>query len=143
LKLNQLMTKNVRSVTPDSSIQEAARIMADINCGSVPVVQNDKVVGVVTDRDIVLRSVAKGGNAATGKVSECMSSDVITATPDTDAHEAARLMASRQIRRLPVVENGRLCGIVALGDLATVNIHVNEAGEALSHISEPAQPGAH
>ena len=143
MKVNQFMTKDVRTVTPDSTVQEAARIMADCNCGAVPVVQGDKVVGMITDRDIVLRSVTKGGDPRTDKVSTCMTSDVVSVTPDTDAHEAANLMANRQIRRLPVVENGRLCGIVALGDMATVNIHVNEAGDALSQISEPSRPGAH
>lgn len=137
------MTRNVRTVTPDSTIQDAARIMSEVNCGAVPVCQGDRVVGIITDRDIVLRCVAKGGNATTGRVSECMTSDATCCSPETDAHEAASLMARRQIRRLPVVENGRLCGIVALGDMATVNIHVNEAGEALSGISEPARPGAH
>lgn len=142
MKVNQLMTRDVRTVTPDSSVQDAAKIMADVNCGAVPVVQGDKVVGVITDRDIVLRSVTKGGDPKTDKVSTCMTADVITVGPDTDAHEAANLMANRQIRRLPVVENGRLSGIVALGDMATVNIHVNEAGDALSQISEPSSPGA-
>ncbi|HWI60792.1 MAG TPA: CBS domain-containing protein [Symbiobacteriaceae bacterium] len=143
MKLDQLMTRNVRTCSPDSTVQEAARIMSEVNCGAVPVVQGEKLVGMITDRDIVLRCVAKGGDATKGKVSDCMTSDVTTCTTDTDAHTAANLMASKQIRRLPVVENGRLCGIVALGDLATVNIHVNEAGDALSSISEPSRPGAH
>lgn len=143
MKLNQMMTKNVRTCSPDSTVQEAARIMSEVNCGAVPVTQGDKVVGIITDRDIVLRCVTKGSDPSTGKVSDCMTRDCVTATPDMDAHEAASLMARRQIRRLPVVENGKLCGIVALGDMATVNIHVNEAGQALSDISEPAQPGAH
>lgn len=143
MKLNDLMTKNVRTCSPDDPVSKAAQIMSEVNCGAVPVVQGDQVVGIVTDRDIVLRGVAKGQDSANLKCSDCMTTDLITCTPDTDAHAAADLMASKQIRRLPVVENGRLAGIVALGDLATVNIHVNEAGEALSQISEPAQPGAH
>lgn len=143
MKLHEMMTKNVRTCSPDSSVQEAARIMSEVNCGAVPVTQGDKVVGMITDRDIVLRCVTKGGDPTTAKVGDCMTRDCITATPDMDAHAAANLMAQRQIRRLPVVENGRLSGIVALGDMATVNIHVNEAGQALSDISEPAQPSAH
>ncbi|HWI53404.1 MAG TPA: CBS domain-containing protein [Symbiobacteriaceae bacterium] len=141
--MNQFMTRDVRCVTPDSTVQDAAKIMADCNCGVVPVVKGDQVVGIITDRDIVLRCVTQGGDPKTGKVSACMTDDVVCCAPDTDAHEAANLMANRQIRRLPVVENGRLCGIVALGDMATVNIHVNEAGDALSQISEPSRPGAH
>lgn len=116
--------------------------MAEVNCGAVPVVDDsDRCVGVVTDRDIALRVVAKGKGPDT-QLSECMTKEVITCTPDTDAHKCADIMAEKQIRRIPVVENGKLVGIIALGDLATVNIHVNEAGQALSSISEPAQPGA-
>lgn len=143
MKLNQLMTRQVRTCSPDSSLSEAARIMSEVNCGAVPVVEGQKVVGMITDRDIVLRAVAKGQAGQNAKVRDCMTSQVIHCPPDTDAHTAARLMAEKQIRRLPVVENDRLVGIVALGDLATQQIHVNEAGDALSSISEPAQPGAH
>lgn len=143
MKLSQLMTKDVRTCSPDSSVVEAARIMFDLNCGAVPVVSGQRVVGIVTDRDIVLRAVAKGMDVHQTKCRDCMTADVVTAAPDMDAHEAADLMASRQIRRLPVVEDGRLVGIVALGDMATVNIHVDEAGQALSSISTPAQPRAH
>lgn len=145
MKLGDLMTKNVQCCTPDDPISRAAQIMSDVNCGAVPVVdENNKVVGMLTDRDIVLRVVAKGMDVDDCTCADCMSTGVVTAKPNTDAHEAATTMAQRQIRRLPVVDNdGRLAGIVALGDLATVNIHVNEAGDALSQISEPAQPGAH
>jgi CBS domain-containing protein len=143
MKVNDLMTRNVRTCEPGDPIAEAARIMAEVNCGAVPVVDGDRVVGIVTDRDIVLRGVAKGKDTTNCKVSDCMTKDAVCCNADTDAHAAADLMASRQIRRLPVVENDRLVGIVALGDMATVNIHVNEAGEALSSISEPARPGAH
>lgn len=142
MKIGEIMTRNVRTVRPDSPVQEAARIMSEVNCGAVPVVENDRVVGIITDRDITLRVIAQGRGHET-RVSECMSANVITCGPETDAHECANQMARRQIRRLPVVENGRLVGICALGDLATVRIHVNEAGDALSSISEPARPGAH
>lgn len=142
MKLHELMTREVRTCAPDAPVADAARIMAELNCGAVPVVKDQRVVGIVTDRDIVLRAVAKwqDGNA---KVEQCMTKSVVTATPETDAHAAADLMAQRQIRRLPVVENDRLVGIVALGDLATVDIHVNEAGDALSQISTPSRTGAH
>jgi len=143
MKLNQIMTRDVRTCTPDSSVVDAAKIMASLDCGAVPIVAGEKPVGIVTDRDIVLRCVAKGMDINRAKCQDCMTSDVVTAAPDMDAHEAADLMARKQIRRLPVVENGRLVGIVALGDLATVNIHVDEAGEALSSISIPSRPQAH
>jgi len=143
MKLRDLMTKNVRTCRPDSPVTEAAQIMADVNCGAVPVCEGDKCVGMITDRDIVLRVVAKGEDFQTVTVRDCMTTPVITATPDTSAQDAAEIMANKQIRRLPIVEGNRLCGIVALGDMATVRIHVDEAGQALSNISEPAQPGAH
>lgn len=143
MKLRELMTQNVRTVRPDSILPEVARIMSEVNCGLVPVVDGQKVVGVITDRDIVLRAVAQGRDIRGTAVEACMTTPAITVTPDTDAHQATALMSDKQIRRLPVVEGDRLVGIVALGDLATERIHVNEAGDALSDISEPARPGAH
>ena len=143
MKLRDLMTKNVRTCKMDDPVTEAARIMSEVNCGAVPVVNNGRLVGMVTDRDIVLRVVAKGTDAKNARCGDICTRDVTHCTPDTDAHEAADLMSRKQIRRLPVVENDALVGIVALGDMATVNIHVNEAGQALSQISEPARPGAH
>jgi CBS domain-containing protein len=137
------MTTKVRCCAPNDPVTKAAQIMAEVNCGCVPVVEGDQVVGMLTDRDIVLRGVAKGKETNNCTCSDCMTATVITCAPEMDAHKAADLMAEKQIRRLPVVENGRLCGIIALGDMATVHIHVDEAGEALSQISEPAQPGAH
>lgn len=134
------MTGQVRACGPDTGLDEACRIMADLNVGAVPVTEGEKVVGILTDRDVALRAVAHN---RTGKVGDFMTRSVVTCEPETDAHEAARIMAQRQIRRLPVVENGRLAGILSLGDLATVDIHVNEAGDALSSISEPSRPGAH
>ena len=135
MKVQQLMTANVQCCKPTDTIQAAAQVMANVNCGSVPVCDNQKVMGLITDRDIVLNAVAKGQTNAT--VNQCMSPSAITCTPDTDAHEAADMMAQHQIRRLPVVDtSGQLCGIVSIGDLATVDIHINEAGDALSRISE-------
>jgi CBS domain-containing protein len=137
MKLRELMTTQVSTVAPSATVVEAARIMRDINVGSVPVCEDrTTVTGVITDRDIVLHVVAAGKDPHSVAVRDVMSRDVITGSPDMDAHEAADLMAKHQIRRLPVVENGRLVGIVAIGDLATVKIHVDEAGNALSEISE-------
>jgi len=139
MKLKDLMTTSVTSVTESDTIQRAAQLMASINCGSLPVVQNNRVIGVVTDRDIVIHAVAKG--QTNGTIRDCMTRQVITGTPDMDAHEAADLMAQHQIRRLPVCDpSGNLVGICAIGDLATVDIHINEAGDALSKISEPSTP---
>jgi len=143
LRLRDLMTTDVRSCAPDTPLSEVARIMEECDCGFVPVVDGDRLAGVITDRDIVLRAVAKGKDVRSTPARDCMTSPAVTASPETDAHEAADLMAERQIRRLCVVEGDRLVGVVALGDLATEQIHVDEAGEALSSISEPSQPGAH
>lgn len=137
------MTDNVQCCSRETSLTEVARIMSQLNCGFVPVCEGKKVVGVITDRDIVLRAVAKGKDVSGTRASECMTQPVIHCTSDTDAHEAARLMANKQIRRIPIVDNDQLVGVVALGDMATINIHANEAGQALSKISVPAEPGAH
>lgn len=141
-KLREIMTQNVATVSPQQSVQEAAQLMSQHNVGSIPVVQNGNVVGIVTDRDIALRAVSQGQAPASTTVQSVMSSNLITGTPEMDVHEAANLMSENQIRRLPVVNNGQLTGIVALGDLATQNIYQNEAGEALSEISVPSSPMA-
>lgn len=129
------MTTDVKSVSPNDSISQAALLMEQLNVGSVPVVDNNKVVGIVTDRDIALRNVARGQNP-NQKVSDVMTTNVTSAPPDMDVHSAANIMASNQIRRLPVVDNGNLVGIVAIGDLAVEDIFENEAGEALHDISQ-------
>lgn len=140
MKLRELMTRDVHTCSPRDTVRDAAKIMRSIDVGIVPVCEGDKLTGVITDRDIILNVVAEGQDANTVLVGNCMTRSVVTGTPDMDAHEAADLMAGHQIRRLPVVENGRLVGIVAIGDLATVSIHENEAGHALSEISEPSRP---
>ena len=135
MKVRDIMTKDVSYVTPDSNITNAADIMKSLNVGIVPVCDNNQApVGVVTDRDIVLRSVA--GNNTNQNIENVMSKNIVSVSPDTDAHEAASLMAQNQIRRLPVVENNKVVGMLSLGDLANVNIHVDEAGQALSSISK-------
>ncbi|MBO8137557.1 MAG: CBS domain-containing protein [Desulfotomaculum sp.] len=134
------MTENVATVSPQQTVAEAAQIMSRYNVGSVPVVQNGKPVGMLTDRDITLRVSAQGQDANTTQVQSVMSSGVMTGTPEMDVHEAAKLMSQNQIRRLPVVQNGQVAGIVSLGDLAVKNIYQNEAGEALSNISKPSSP---
>ncbi|WP_027416797.1 CBS domain-containing protein [Aneurinibacillus terranovensis] len=135
-KLESIMTKQVSAVRPDQPIADAANIMHQYDVGAVPVVQNGQCVGIVTDRDIAIRAVANGRDGNT-PVSNVMTKNVVTASSQMDVHEAARLMAQHQIRRLPVVDNGELNGMVALGDLAVQDIYENEAGDALSNISVP------
>lgn len=138
LKVRDVMTSNVSTITTNSTIQEAAHQMKNLNVGSIPVCDNSRrPVGIVTDRDIVIRNVSEGMGGNTS-VDNVMSKNVITVSPDTDIHEAAEIMANNQIRRLPVVENDQIIGIVAIGDLAVRDIYVNEAGDALSDISRPS-----
>lgn len=138
MELKNIMTTNVATVQVNTPLKEAARIMKEHNVGSVPVLDGEMVVGIITDRDIVLRGVADGN--VSGVCRDAMSTDLVTGTPDMDAHTAARIMAERQIRRLPVVDNGRLIGIVALGDIATEPKLMDEAGDALNNISKPSEP---
>lgn len=138
--LQQIMTQNVVSVSPQQSVSEAAQMMSRYNVGSVPVVENEQVVGILTDRDISLRTTSRGMDPKTTTVDSVMSRDLVTGTPQMDVHEAADLMKQKQIRRLPVVDNNRLAGMVSLGDLATRAIYQNEAGQALSGISVPSSP---
>lgn len=139
MKVKELMTRDVTTADINSTISEVAQSMKNLDVGSIPVCDNNKnVVGIVTDRDIVLRSVAEGSDISSTKAQEVMSTQIVSVSPETDIHEAANIMAQRQIRRLPVVEKGRLVGIVAIGDFATQNIYINEAGDALSDISKPS-----
>lgn len=134
--VSEIMTKDIKVCTPHDSVTSAAKIMRDIECGSVPVCEGKEVVGIITDRDIVIQCVAEGKDSNSVHCHDCMSTDVVTCTADTDVHECARMMAQHQIRRIPVVENGEIVGIIAIGDLARENIYINEAGDALSDISE-------
>ena len=140
MKVEDIMTRDVRTIDRNSTVEQAARMMKELNVGSIPVTENGNIIGIITDRDVVLRNVADGRTAADTRVEEVMSKTVVTATPDMDVHRAADLMAQNQIRRLPVMENNRMVGIVSIGDLAVRNIYENEAGEALSSISKPSRP---
>jgi CBS domain-containing protein len=139
-KVQDVMTKNVATVSPNQTVQEAAQIMSEKNIGALPVVENGQVIGMITDRDITLRTSAQGKDPASIRVSEVMTNRVVTGTPDMSVQEAANLMAQHQVRRLPIVENNQLQGMVALGDIATNSASDQAAGQALSNISEPSQP---
>jgi CBS domain-containing protein len=133
--IKDIMSTDCVTVTPQDNIYEVAVKMKQNDIGFVPCVEGRKLVGVVTDRDLVIRGYAEKHSGSTS-VSEVLSKDVTTVTPETTVDEAAKLMARNKIRRLPVVSNGELVGVVALADLAVREIFVNEAGEALSEISE-------
>jgi len=140
MKVRDVMTNKIYAALPNAPISEVAKKMKELNVGAIPVCDNqDKPLGIITDRDIVVRGVVEGLDNSSN-ASDLMSKGIVSVTPDTHVHEAARLMGENQIRRLPVVENGKIVGIVAIGDLAVRNIYENEAGEALSNISTPSRP---
>ena len=136
MKIRDIMTEQVIRISPEESVAVAARTMNHYNIGAVPVCGSDgRLCGMLTDRDIVTRCLAAGRSASTTAVKDVMTTRLYVARPDMDAGVAAGLMGREQIRRLPVMENGKLCGMVSLGDLAvreSVNI---DAGDALSEIS--------
>lgn len=140
-QIRNVMTSDVVTIKDTQSVQEAAALMSQHNIGSVPVVNNQgEMIGIITDRDITLRTTAQGEGTQT-PVSEVMTAQrVVKATPDMDVQQAAQMMAKQQIRRLPVVENGKVVGMVSLGDLAVEEMSDAAAGEALSNISEPSEP---
>ena len=140
MKVKDVMTRDIACVNPNDNVERAAQLMNEYNVGSVPVCENGKVIGIVTDRDITLRSVAKGYESWSQTVREIMSSNPVCGYPEQDVHEAARIMSERQIRRLPIVENGRLVGMVSLGDLAVETTLKDNAEEAIKSISEPCSP---
>ncbi|MFC2947355.1 CBS domain-containing protein [Virgibacillus sediminis] len=139
--LRNIMTSEVFTVNESQSIREAAAIMSEHNIGALPVVNNSgQMTGFITDRDITLRSTAQGETAETPVSKVMTAQQIVQGTPDMDISQAAQLMAQQQIRRLPVVENGQIVGMVALGDLATEQEFDDEAEEALSSISTPSAP---
>ena len=136
MKLREVMTSPVIRIHPDETVAVAARTLAHYNIGILPVCGGDgKICGLVTDRDLVTRCLAAGRSPANTTVRDVMTAKIISAQPDLDGAAAASLMGKEQIRRLPVVENGRLCGMVSLGDLATQQETSLDAGDALSDIS--------
>ena len=137
-KLKDLMSRDVKVISPDMSIQEAAREMRDGDFGMMPVGENDRMIGTISDRDIAIRAVAEGKDAGT-KVRDVMSEGIVWAFEDDSVEEAAKIMSKRQVRRLPVVNRDkRLVGIVALGDFAVESSEIRPAAEALSEISKPS-----
>lgn len=135
MNIRDVMTPNPRCVSPTDTIQSAARIMRDEDTGAVPVVENGRPVGMVTDRDIVVRVVADGGQL-NRSIGDIVTTGVVSATPDMSTREAAELMSEHQIRRLPVVENEQLVGIVSLGDLAVKDARDKLTGDTLEKVSE-------
>ncbi|MBR2832083.1 MAG: CBS domain-containing protein [Oscillospiraceae bacterium] len=131
-----VMNKHVVTISPEESARQAAKLLFRYNIGSVPVVAaNGRLRGIVTDRDILLRCIAADSDPDDTPVSEIMTRSMITAAPDTEIPEAARRMSVGQVRRLPVVDGGRLVGMLSLADIARSRPVAMEAGAALSEIS--------
>lgn len=143
MKLSEIMTKDVSVIGPDASLTEAAKMMDDLNVGDLPVCDGSRLLGIITDRDIVIRSISAGQDPNSSKVRDSMTSPVIYCFEDSDVKEAAKLMKDKQIRRLPVLNKDKsLIGIVSLGDLAVEQPSKNLSGEVLKEVSEPAKPAA-
>ena len=136
MKVSDAMSRDVQVVSPTQSIRDAAKIMAKIDAGVLPVGENDRLVGMITDRDIAVRAVAEG-KAPTTKVRDIMSDEVLYCFDDQDLDEVAQNMSDTKVRRLPVVNREkRLVGIISLGDVAR-NEDAGTTGQTVSHISEP------
>lgn len=136
MKVRDVMTSPVVRIDRNEAVSVAARTLTHYNIGALPVCKSDGTVcGMITDRDIVTRCLASGRIPEQTKVRDIMTSQVLSVQPDMEAGVAAHLMGRQQVRRLPVVESGKLCGMLSLGDLATSEEAVYDAGDALGEIS--------
>jgi CBS domain-containing protein len=133
--VREIMTKEVAKAAPDTTLEEIAAIMKDEDTGAVPVLDDGELMGLITDRDIVIRCIADGKDASEITADEIISEDLETIEPDADVEEALRLMSQKQIRRLPVVEDGTLVGIISLGDIA-VKTGDDQAADTLQDVSQ-------
>jgi CBS domain-containing protein len=136
MKVSECMTSQVETVTAEQTVQEAAKFMLQADAGSIPVVEGDRLIGMITDRDIAVRGIAKGNGPDT-PVRELMTDDLIVARDDDDVEEVARKMSAAQVRRLPVIDKEeKLCGIVSLGDLSR-EADDGSAEQALQGVTQP------
>ena len=134
-RCREIMTSNVTTANREMTLQEVAVLMRNGDCGAMPVVEEGKLVGIVTDRDIVVRAIAEGKNAET-KIGDAMTSKIFSVKPDDFVFEAIRLMGDKQVRRIPVVgENGELAGIIAMADVALEMEDEREIAATLEEIS--------
>lgn len=135
MKVKDIMSSNVSYVEPSAKLTDIAKMMKDKDVGSIPVIQNDTIKGIITDRDIVIRAISEGKDINQVTAEQVMTADPVVIESSEPIDRAANMMYEYQIKRLPVVSKGKLVGIIALGDLAIESIHMDEAGEALSGIS--------
>lgn len=140
MQLREILSKEVYSASPSSKLGEVAQLMLRHNIGAVPICdQDDKLLGIITDRDLAIECCTSSVDARNAEVREFMTNNPVTAHPDMDLKQACELMAREQVRRLPVVNNGRLVGIVSLGDLAVCMPHEQAVLDALARISIPCR----
>ncbi len=141
MQVKELMTGDVACCTRDTNLQEVAQKMVECDCGAIPVVESEesrKLVGIITDRDIVCRTVAQGKNPLEMTAGDCMTGSCTTVTPDTDVEECCHVLEEKQIRRVPVVdESGGCCGMVAQADIAR-RAGEHETAEVVQRVSQPA-----
>ncbi len=136
MKVSEIMSRQVIGISPDETVEVAARQLSHYNIGALPVCDSEgKVCGLVTDRDLVTRCLAANRSPAQTKVREIMTNQVISVKPDMQTADAAQLMGMRQVRRLPVTQDGKICGMLSLGDLASAEECTEEATNALSDIT--------
>ena len=141
MQLSDIMTSTVLTLEPEKTVMDAAKMMQKHNIGTVPVCDaSGTLAGIITDRDIVVRSIANNQNPQTTQIRSIMTEDVITGQPDMDVDTAFKIMAHYQIRRLPIVRNGKVEGIISLGDLTTRYFTDDEVIDTLTEISEPSRP---
>lgn len=136
MNVNEVMTTSVVTLNSNDTVERAATLMREHDIGSIPVCEGTRIKGILTDRDITLKSVASGKDSKRQTVNEVMSTNIVTGNPNMSLDEATKLMSENQIRRLPVVDNNNLVGVIAIGDLATENRSDEMAGSALSSISQ-------
>lgn len=140
MEIREIMTSNPEAIPSNGTVREASHHMRDMNIGILPVVKGDSLVGVLTDRDIVVRVIAEDRDPAKTRVGEIMTRELFTCPEETDLEEAVRIMEDRQVRRLLVTDSkGQCIGIVSLGDIATKSDTALKA-EAIAAVSEPSSP---
>jgi len=141
MQLKEIMTHGAEVIAPEATLQEAAKKMQRLDVGPLPVCDGERLIGMLTDRDITVRAVAEGCDPTTTTVREAMTPDVAYCFEDQEVHEAAQIMEQYQIRRLPILNrNKRLVGLVSLGDLAVSPDNRRLASKVLEQVSEPAEP---
>jgi CBS domain-containing protein len=136
MKVRDAMTERIAKAQPETTLEEIAMMMKTENTGAIPVVEEDELIGIVTDRDLVMRCIAEGGDPTDMTAEDIVSEEVETINPDSDIEEALQLMSQKQIRRLPVVDNGELIGMISIGDIAVKQGDQEESGRALKDVSQ-------